>query len=692
MMFDTGASGISLPGDIHMAMNEILGIKKQLNRAYVFDCEKLSSLPPVEFQIQRKTFKIMPKQYTKQTIIDGVATCATNFYNITANSLVGIVLGMSFLHSFQLIFDDQMSRVGFAARAGSTLDLFRRFPEALDELERDKRTMFQIPLYPWGDSQYICKISIEQTEFRMLLDTGSPSIWVPSDRLDKRQWRGKSLLHISQTTSLKVSEELFDELYGIGGVSGKKATADINFGGTLLRNVFVDLVMDGAEKIFANPFDGIIGLGRRSMSPEQTQPLHYTVSQQGRMSQKFGFPFQEQWFILDGIFIFKTGFNVENHRRIFDTGTPEIHLPGDIHMAISEVLGIRRQVDRVYVFECGRLPFLPPVTFQMEGKMFQIMPKQYTSLTTTNGDITCRTLFYNTSADCPVGLTMGMSFLHSFQMIFDDNAGKVGFAARSDKSFIFEAKITIAQTVFQMLLDTGSPSIWVPSDRVNRSLWVGKNLLNSARETSLQVSEEEFYEKYGSGGVYGMKATVHMKIGGMLIRNVPFGLVVEGEREIYENTFDGVIGLGRRSMCLEQTQPLIQSIHQQGLISRKFGFHFQNLNASFFMGDNLEPFPSDGITYINVADGPYWETRINWIFICKLGLHTQNHRMIFDTGARAIHLPGDIHMAINDMLKMKTLVDGEHVFDCEMLHFLPPIAFQIQGKMFQIFPKQYTIQ
>ncbi|KER22477.1 hypothetical protein T265_14851, partial [Opisthorchis viverrini] len=118
MMFDTGAGGISLPGDIHMAMNEILGVKKQLSRAYVFDCEKLPSLPPVEFRIQGKSFKIMPKQYTKQTIIGGVATCTTHFYNITANSLVGIVLGMSFLHSFQLIFDDQMSRVGFAARAG----------------------------------------------------------------------------------------------------------------------------------------------------------------------------------------------------------------------------------------------------------------------------------------------------------------------------------------------------------------------------------------------------------------------------------------------------------------------------------------------------------------------------------------------------------------------------------------------
>ncbi|KER22475.1 hypothetical protein T265_09450 [Opisthorchis viverrini] len=200
-------------------------------------------------------------------------------------------------------------------------------------------------------------------------------------------------------------------------------------------------------------------------------------------------------------------------------------------------------------------------------------------------------------------------------------------------------------------------------------------------------------------------------IGGMLIRNVPFGLVVEGEREIYENTFDGVIGLGRRSMCLEQTQPLIQSIHRQGLISRKFGFHFQKRKVLickliwFFERPacNLaESFVCDVSMHLNVLrkaarcfsryDIRHIAIHVHSIFICKLGLHTQNHRMIFDTGARAIHLPGDIHMAINDMLKMKTLVDGEHVFDCEMLHFLPPIAFQIQGKMFQIFPKQYTIQ
>ncbi|OON16112.1 hypothetical protein X801_08078, partial [Opisthorchis viverrini] len=84
--------------------------------------------------------------------------------------------------------------------------------------------------------------------------------------------------------------------------------------------------------------------------------------------------------------------------------------------------------------------------------MLQIMPKQYTkqvdnrfhtcdqpiehSTTTTNGVTTCCTRFQNTTPNCLVGIILGMSFLHSFQLIFDDHAGTVGFSARPGRSFI----------------------------------------------------------------------------------------------------------------------------------------------------------------------------------------------------------------------------------------------------------------
>ncbi|GAA56463.1 saccharopepsin [Clonorchis sinensis] len=121
------------------------------------------------------------------------------------------------------------------------------------------------------------------------------------------------------------------------------------------------------------------------------------------------------------IFISKTGFRTEDHTMIFDTGSNGIDLPGDIHMMINKILGIWRIMQDDYVFDCGMLPFLPPIAFQIQGKRFQIMPRQYTKKTTNGKGTMCCTRFRNTTFNSPVGIVLGMSFLHSFQLIFDDH-------------------------------------------------------------------------------------------------------------------------------------------------------------------------------------------------------------------------------------------------------------------------------
>ncbi|KER22479.1 hypothetical protein T265_14852, partial [Opisthorchis viverrini] len=96
-----------------------------------------------------------------------------------------------------------------------------------------------------------------------------------------------------------------------------------------------------------------------------------------------------------------------------------------------------------------------------------------------------------------------------------------------------------------------------------------------AQASSLLVGRDIFYQRYGAGNVGGIKATVHMNFGGMLIGNVPLGLVMAGDENVYNNPFDGIIGLGRRSINPQNTNPLFHSLNQQGLMSRKFGFYFR---------------------------------------------------------------------------------------------------------------------
>ncbi|TGZ56682.1 hypothetical protein CRM22_010111 [Opisthorchis felineus] len=344
--------------------------------------------------------------------------------------------------------------------------MIRRIPEESDKIERDRRATFSLQLHPWGEVQYLCTITIEQIVFQMLLDTGSPSIWVSSDLVDRHLWLGKNLLPVEQSPSLRVSQEFFYQLYGLGHVAGVKATVDMSLGGMLIRNVPFGMVMGGARDVYENPFDGVIGLGRRLICPENTNPVHHFFHQQGLMSRKFGFNFQDSGSsfvmgdnleeflpnhvtyieVVDGpywetrvswIFISDTGFYTEDHRMMFDTGTNSIDVPGDTHMAINQVLGIVRVLNGAYVFDCEMLPSLPSVTFQVQRRKLQITAKQYTWQKTTNGVTSCFSRFYNVSPESPVGIILGMSFLHSFQLIFDDEAGRVGFVARQGRSSIF---------------------------------------------------------------------------------------------------------------------------------------------------------------------------------------------------------------------------------------------------------------
>ncbi|OON18866.1 eukaryotic aspartyl protease [Opisthorchis viverrini] len=559
----------------------------------------------------------------------------------------------------------------------------------------------------------------------MVLDTGSPSIWVPSDNVDRNLWVGKNLLSMDRTTSLQVSEEAFHQRFSSCEVIGVKATVHMKLGDTLIRNVPFGLVKEGSTSIARERFDGTLGLGRRRPLPENTDPIFQFVHRQGLMGAQFGFDFQDSGAsfmmgdhveqaistadmtfvnVIEGPFwetratcisISVLRLNTEEHRMIFDTGTHTIVLPETIHMAINQVLGISTLVDGSYEFDCEMLPSMRPIAFHIQEKAFHITPTQYTKQTRTNGGTKCYTRFITKPAGFHVGIILGMPFLHSFQLIFDDEAGRVGLAPRHGKSSIvqFYCAITIEQTEFLMLLDTGSPSIWIPSDRVDRSLWVEKTLLNVAQTSSLQISREIFYEEYGTGEISGLKATVDMELGGMLIRNVPFGLVMEATRSISEEPVDGYIGLGRPPICSENTIPLPIFVRERGLMSGQFGFEFQDDGATFIMGDNLEQvIPTGSMAYVNVVDGSYWEMRIDRISISNTEISTEDHRAIFDTGTHTMVLPGDIHMAINRKLGISRLVDGAYVFECARLPSMRPIAFHIQGKKFHITRTQYTKQ
>ncbi|GAA51468.1 hypothetical protein CLF_106209 [Clonorchis sinensis] len=109
-------------------------------------------------------------------------------------------------------------------------------------------------------------------------------------------------------------------------------------------------------------------------------------------------------------------------------------------------------------------------------------------------------------------------------------------------------------------------------------------------------------------------------------------------------------------------------------------------------GDKLEQLLSTDVTYVNVVDGTYCETRVDRIFVFNKTFSTQDHRMMFDTVANGIYLPRSIHMAAKEFPGIRKQKNRAYVSAFESWPFLPPVAFQIQAITFKILPKLYTKQ
>ncbi|KER18364.1 hypothetical protein T265_16110, partial [Opisthorchis viverrini] len=138
----------------------------------------------------------------------------------------------------------------------------------------------------------------------------------------------------------------------------------------------------------------------------------------------------------------------------------------------------------------------------------------------------------------------------------------------------YHCKIRIEKDWFHMLLDTGSSSMWVASNFVDKHKWGNKTLLDKGRANSLRISHDHFYQAYASNDVNGLKATVDMQFGQMLVKNVPFGLVTHGSQQVFEDSFDGIFGLSRGPLHSLNTRTVLYFINQQDLVSQKFGFYF----------------------------------------------------------------------------------------------------------------------
>ncbi|KAL4978246.1 aspartic peptidase domain-containing protein [Aspergillus desertorum] len=314
------------------------------------------------------------------------------------------------------------------------------------------------------NAQYFSEIQLgtpPQT-FKVVLDTGSSNLWVPSSECGSIACYLHQKFDSSASSTYKKNGSDFAIKYGSGSLSGFVSNDNLQIGDLKVKGQdFAEATSEPGLAFAFGRFDGILGLGFDTISVNKIVPPFYNMIHQGLLDEPvFAFylgdankdgdssvatfggvdkdhyegelikiPLRRKayWEVdLDAIALGDEVAELENTGVILDTGTSLIALPSNLAEMINAEIGATKGFTGQYSIDCAKRDSLPDLTFTLTGHNFTIGPYDYT----LEVQGSCISAFMGMDFPEPVGplAILGDAFLRKWYSVYDLGNGAVGLA------------------------------------------------------------------------------------------------------------------------------------------------------------------------------------------------------------------------------------------------------------------------
>ncbi|KAI0448223.1 aspartic peptidase domain-containing protein [Xylaria telfairii] len=320
-----------------------------------------------------------------------------------------------------------------------------------------------LPISNFMNAQYFSEISIgtPPQDFKVILDTGSSNLWVPSQSCGSIACFLHSKYDSSSSSTYKQNGTEFEIRYGSGSLSGFVSQDDVTIGDLKIKGQdFAEATSEPGLAFAFGRFDGILGMGFDRLSVNGIVPPFYQLINQKLIDEPvFAFYLNSEsgsddsevvfggvdkdhytgkiteiplrrkayWEVdLDSISFGGETAELDNTGVILDTGTSLIALPTDLAELLNKEMGAKKGFNGQYSVDCAARDSLPDVTFKLSGYDFSITPYDY--ILEVSGS--CISTFMGMDFPAPVGplAILGDAFLRKWYSIYDLGKGTVGLA------------------------------------------------------------------------------------------------------------------------------------------------------------------------------------------------------------------------------------------------------------------------
>ncbi|KAI9901284.1 hypothetical protein N3K66_003101 [Trichothecium roseum] len=318
-----------------------------------------------------------------------------------------------------------------------------------------------VPVTNFMNAQYFSEITIgtpPQT-FKVVLDTGSSNLWVPSQSCSSIACYLHSTYDSSASSTYKKNGSEFEIHYGSGSLSGFISNDVFSIGDLKVKGQdFAEATNEPGLAFAFGRFDGILGLGYDSLSVNGIVPPFYQMVNQdlldepvfafyladseGESEAVFGgvdknhyegkieyIPLRRKayWEVdLESIAYGDEVAELEDTGVILDTGTSLNVLPSSLAELLNKEMGAKKGYNGQYTVDCSKKSSLPDITFNLAGSNYSLPASDY--ILEVSGS--CISTFQGMDIPAPAGplAILGDAFLRRYYSVYDLGRNAVGLA------------------------------------------------------------------------------------------------------------------------------------------------------------------------------------------------------------------------------------------------------------------------
>eukprot|EP00127_Corallochytrium_limacisporum_P000708 Clim_evm4s24 gene=Clim_evmTU4s24 len=272
-----------------------------------------------------------------------------------------------------------------------------------------------------------------------------------------------------------------------------------------------------------------------------------------------------------------------------------------------------------------------------------------------------------------------------------------------DAQYYGEISIGTPPQNFEILFDTGSSNLWVPSKQCSFLNFACQlhNKYDATKSSTYKEDGTDFALQYGSGSLSGYQSVDDVNVAGLTVKAQTFGEAIkEPGITFIAARFDGILGMGFNAISVNGVPTVFDNMVKQGVVKEPvFAFWLnRGVDADSKKGGEIvlggtDPRHYKGdFQYVPLTRAAYWQFASGKMTIGDSTFCEKGCQAIADTGTSLMVGPTEDIKKLNEAIGATPTFGGSYTVDCAKKDSMPSMSIDIDGKEYTLDAEDYILE